>query len=147
MLTILRRIWCKNMYDSIYFLIVMAFACLICLFFVFFNSYYNKRYLNYVCGSNLCVILSILSVMIYSMTGELVILKGITATIFCCGMALSVMALLLLADIVITRRINVIIIVLILVDICCYVSFKDVSVLLHKVIWMVYYYVISIFVR
>ncbi len=122
------------MFNSVYFLLIMVFSCLMCLFFVVFNLYYNERYLSCVCGSNICVVLSILFLVLYNASGNHWILKGLTAVTFSCGVLLNLGPMLILMNIRLRIIHYLVILFLIIVDFFCFPFYIGISVFLHKVI-------------
>ena len=132
------------MFNSVYFLIIMIFSCLICLFFVIFNLYYNERYLSCICASNICVVLSILLLVLYKAANEHWILKGITSVVFCCGILLSTSAILVLMKVKLKPSYFLVILGFLIVDFFCYPFCIGISVFLHKIILVLVSLIVAI---
>lgn len=122
------------MFNPGYFLIILIFSCLICLFFLIFNLYYNERYLSSICGSNMCVVLSILLLLLYRMYNENWFLKGMTAVIFSIGMLLAMSASIIAMKIQLKRIHWIVIFSLLFLDFFCFPFYMEVSIFLHKII-------------
>ncbi len=131
------------MFNSGYFMIILIFSCLICLFFLIFNLYYNERYFNSICGSNMCVILSILLLLLYRMYNENWVLKGITAVVFSIGMLLAMSASIIAMKVRLRRIHWIVIFSFLVVDFFCFPFYMDVSVFLHKVVIVFGTFIIS----
>ena len=122
------------MFNSVYFLIIMVFSCLMCLLFVIFNLYYNERYLSCICGSNICVVLSILFILLYKAANEHWILKGVTAVIFSSGILLGVGATLMIMQFQLKSSHFLFILSFLIIDFFCFPFYLNISVFLHKII-------------
>ena len=125
-------------------MIILIFSCLICLFFLIFNLYYNERYFNSICGSNMCVILSVLLLLLYRIYNENWFLKGMTAVVFSVGMLLAMGASIIAMKIQIRRIQWIVIFSFLFLDFLCFPFYMEVSVFLHKGVIVFMTFIISL---
>jgi len=124
------------MLNSIPLLIILMFYALICIFILLFNNLHNKKYLNYICASNIFVIVTILLLLASSSLNDIWIMRGLTSTAFICGIYFGYIALCNLLETKFPLWLRGIGILLLPIDFFSFSFLTPFSVFLHKIVFM-----------
>lgn len=122
--------------NPVNFLIILIFFSLLCLFLLLFNAFFNQKYLDFSCASNIFVIITITLLLAYNYFNQNWLLKSLTAVAFICGIYFGYASILNLLELSISRWVRWLALCILLIDFFAYPFLISLSIFLHKVVLM-----------